>query len=225
MIIVTGASRGIGEAIAKRLSDSGHEVLGISRTHATNGIMSRQADVSNFSELKKIAKELHAQKIQVTGLVNSAGIASLNLAVLTPPQKVESIIGINLVGTIFSCQAFAPLMIREKKGSIINFSSIAASLSLSGEAIYAASKAGVESFSRTFAREMSGHGIRVNCISPGPIETSLLSGVTDLQISNVVDKQIIKKKFLPSDICDLSDFLLGEKSESLSGAILHVGGV
>ncbi len=225
MIIITGASRGIGAAIAQRLSESGHEILGIARSESDSGIEIRKADVSNFSELKIIAKELQSKKIEVTGLVNAAGIASLNLAVLTPPEKVESIIGVNLIGTIFSCQAFAPLMIRAKYGSIINFSSIAVSLSLSGEAVYAASKAGVESFSRTFAREMSGHGIRINCISPGPIDTELLKGVSEAQIANIIKNQIIQKKFTTSDICDLSEFLLSKKSDSLSGEILHVGGV
>jgi 3-oxoacyl-[acyl-carrier protein] reductase len=225
MIIVTGASRGIGAAIAQRLSEAGHEILGIARSETDSTIEIRTADVSNYSELKAIAKDLRSRKIEVTGLVNAAGIASLNLAVLTPPEKVESIIGVNLIGTIFSCQAFSPLMIRSKKGSIINFSSIAVSLGLSGEAIYAASKAGVENFSRTFAREMSGHGIRVNCISPGPIDTTLLKGVTELQIANIIKNQIIQKKFTPSDICDLSEFLIGEKSASLSGEVLHVGGV
>ena len=225
MIIVTGASRGIGAAIAQRLSEAGHEILGIARTDLDSGIEIRKADVSNFSELKIIAKELHSRKIEVTGLVNAAGIASLNMAVLTPPEKVESIIGVNLVGTIFACQAFSPLMIRAKYGSIINFSSIAVSLGLSGESVYAASKAGVENFSRTFAREMSGYGIRINCISPGPIDTALLNGVTEVQIANIIKNQIIQKKFTPSDICDLSEFLLSEKSASLSGEVLHVGGV
>jgi 3-oxoacyl-[acyl-carrier protein] reductase len=115
-------------------------------------------------------------------------------------------------------------MIRAKFGSIINFSSIAVSLGLSGEAVYAASKAGVESFSRTFAREMSGHGVRINCISPGPIDTALLKGVSEAQIANVIKSQIIQKKFTTSDICDLSEFLLSDKSASLSGEVLHIGG-
>jgi len=225
MIIVTGASKGIGAAIAQRLVESDHSVLGISRNESNTGIEMKSAEVSNFSDLKIIAKELRARKIEVTGLINAAGIASLNLAILTPPEKVESIIRVNLIGTIFACQAFSPLMIRGHKGSIINFSSIAASLSLSGESVYAASKAGVENFSRTFAREMAGHGVRVNCISPGPIDTTLLNGVTDIQISNIVNNQVIQKKFTKDDICDLTEFLLGEKSASLSGEVLHVGGV
>lgn len=225
MIIVTGASRGIGKAIGQRLADNGYDVLGIARSKIDVGFEFIEADVSNFSELKLIAKNLQSRMIEVTGLINAAGIASLNLALLTPPQIVESIVRVNLVGTIFACQAFSPLMVRGKHGSIINFSSIAVSLGLSGEAVYAASKAGVESFSRTFAREMSGHGIRVNCISPGPIDTALLKGVTDIQIADIIRNQIIQRKFSPSDICDLSEFLIGEKSRSLSGEVLHVGGV
>jgi 3-oxoacyl-[acyl-carrier protein] reductase len=225
MIIVTGSSRGIGAAITQRLMSAGHQILGISRSEIDFGIIRRKVDVSNFSDLKLIANELRSKEIEVTGLINAAGIASLNLAILTTPEKVQSIINVNLIGTIFACQAFAPLMIRSKRGSIINFSSIAVSLGLSGEAVYAASKAGVETFSRTFAREMSGHGVRVNCISPGPIDTDLLKGVTDTQISEIVKNQIIQKKFTPADICDLSEFLMSETSQSLSGNILHVGGV
>jgi 3-oxoacyl-[acyl-carrier protein] reductase len=225
MIIVTGASRGIGAAIAQRLLGEGQQVLGISRSVSDSGFEHKQADVSSFLELKGIANELKARKIDVTGLINAAGIASMNLTVLTPPEKVKSIIEVNLTGTIFACQAFSPLMIRAKQGSIINFSSIAASLSLSGEAVYAASKAGVESFSRTFARELSGHGVRVNCISPGPIETGLLKGVTDIQIANVIRNQVIQKKFTTNDICNLVGFLISKNSESLSGQVLHVGGV
>lgn len=225
MIIVTGASRGIGAAVAQGLSDSGHEILGIARSEISSGFEYRCADVSNFSELKIIGKELLSKKIEVTGLVNVAGIASMNLAMLTPPEKVESIIRVNLLGTIFASQIFSPLMIRSKTGSIINFSSIATALALRGESIYAASKAGVESFSRTFAREVSGHGIRVNCISPGPINTELLRGVTDSQIEKIVMRQVIQKQFSTEDICDLVEFLISPKSASLSGEVLHVGGV
>jgi 3-oxoacyl-[acyl-carrier protein] reductase len=224
MIIVTGASRGIGAAIATRLEASGHEVLGIARTATESKLRFRIADVSDFSKLKEIATDLKSQNIEISGLINAAGIASLNLAILMPPEKVESIIKVNLIGTIFACQAFSPLMIRAKRGSVINFSSIAVPLALSGEAVYAASKAGVESFTRTFAREMSGHGLRVNCISPGPVDTSLLNGVSDSQIANIVSRQVIQKKFGLDDICDLAEFLIGGKSNSLSGQVLHVGG-
>jgi 3-oxoacyl-[acyl-carrier protein] reductase len=225
VIIITGASRGLGLDIAQRLAKKGHDILGIARSGTNSDFEIKNADVSDFTQLKAIAKQLLANKIEITGLINAAGIASLNLTILTPPEKVASIIKINLMGTIYSCQAFSPLMIRAKHGSIINFSSIAVSLGLSGEAIYAASKAGVESFSRTFARELSGHGIRVNCISPGPIDTELLKGVSKSQIEKIIKDQVIQRQFTPSDVSDVAEFLISRKSESLSGEVFHIGGV
>jgi 3-oxoacyl-[acyl-carrier protein] reductase len=115
-------------------------------------------------------------------------------------------------------------MMRQKAGSIINFSTIAVPLALKGESIYVASKAGVEGFSRTFAREMADFGITVNCIAPGPIDTSLIKGVSAGQISKIVSQQIIPKQFEPSAVCDLVELLLSEKSRALTGEILRVGG-
>jgi 3-oxoacyl-[acyl-carrier protein] reductase len=157
-------------------------------------------------------------------VINAAGIASMNLAVTTPPSMTQKLIQTNLVGTIHCCQLFAPLMIRRKAGSIINFSTIAVALGLKGESIYAASKAGVEGFSRAFAREMADFDIRVNCVAPGPIKTDLLKGVSDEQIEAIVSQQIMPKIFQPGDVCDLCEFLLSPQSKSVSGQVLHVGG-
>ena len=110
-------------------------------------------------------------------------------------------------------------------GSFINFSTIAVALALKGESVYAASKAGVETFSRTFAREMADFNVRVNCIAPGPIRTDLLKGITDEQIKRITSQQVISKQFEKSDVCDLGDLLLDEKSSSLSGQVLNIGGV
>jgi 3-oxoacyl-[acyl-carrier protein] reductase len=149
----------------------------------------------------------------------------MNLALTTPPSVSEKVIGTNLLGTIFCCQIFAPLMLRQKQGSIINFSTIAVALGLKGESIYAASKAGVEGFTRSFAREMSDFNIRVNCIAPGPIDTSLLKGITSEQIRKIVIQQIIPRQFGTEAVADLVEVLLDQRSESLSGHVLHVGGV
>jgi 3-oxoacyl-[acyl-carrier protein] reductase len=116
-------------------------------------------------------------------------------------------------------------MIRNRGGNIINFSTIAVALGLKGEAIYAASKAGVEGFSRTFAREMSDFNINVNCIAPGPIDTDLIKGVSKLQIENIVKQQIYQKQFLSSDICDVVEVLMDARSKALTGQVFHVGGV
>ena len=225
MIIVTGASRGLGRAVTERLIDSGQEVLGLSREIEDSPFNSIACDVSDYEEVKSVAIELKKGKKEISGLVNAAGIASMNLAVTTPPSMTQKLIQTNLLGTIHCCQIFAPLLIRKKAGSIINFSTIAVALALKGESIYAASKAGVEGFSRAFAREMADFNIRVNCVAPGPIKTDLLKGVSDEQIDAIVSQQVLRKMFLPSDVCDLCEFLLSSKSSSLSGQVLNVGGV
>lgn len=224
MIIVTGASRGLGRTVAERLISSGREVLSLSRTSEGAPGDSVTCDVSDYEAVKAVAQSLRKEKREIEGLVNAAGIASMNLAVTTPPSMTQKLIQTNLAGTIHCCQLFAPLMIRKKAGSIINFSTIAVTLGLKGESIYAASKAGVEGFSRAFAREMADFDIRVNCIAPGPIKTDLLKGVSDEQIDAIVAQQILPKLFLPDDIADLCEFLLGPQSQSLSGQVLKVGG-
>mgnify|MGYP001354665745 FL=1 len=225
MIIVTGASRGLGQAITERLIERGEEVIGLARN--TNGlkINAIECDVSDYASLKNASKEVKRMKKPVKAFINAAGVASMNMAVTTDESTVQKLIQTNLVGTIYCCQLFAPIMLRQKQGSFINFSTIAVALALKGESVYAASKAGVESFSRTFAREMADFNVRVNCIAPGPIRTDLLRGITDAQIEKITSQQVIQKQFQKSDVCDLVELLLDEKATSLSGQVLNVGGV
>jgi 3-oxoacyl-[acyl-carrier protein] reductase len=225
MIVVTGASRGLGRAICERLIEQGVSVHGLSRDVGGLSFPASKCDVSSPDDVKSVAQALKKSGVKVSGLVNAAGIASMNLAVTTPSETALRIVHTNLLGTIFCCQYFAPLMIRQRKGAIVNFSTIAVALGLKGESIYAASKAGVEGFTRSFAREMSDFNISVNCVAPGPIDTNLLKGVTQEQILRIVRQQIIPRQFTPSDVCDLVDILLSPKSGSLSGQVLHVGGV
>lgn len=225
MIIVTGASRGLGLAICQRLIANGHEVLGLARNVDGLNFSSLACDVSDPAVVKNIARDLTRSRAKVSGLINAAGIAAMNLAVTTPQQTTERVVQVNLLGTIYCCQHFAPLIMRGRQGSIINFSTIAVALGLKGESIYVASKAGVEGFSRAFAREMADFGIRVNCIAPGPIDTALLRGITGDQIGKIVSQQIIQKTFKPDAICDLVELLLDERSAALTGEVLNVGGV
>lgn len=225
MIIVTGASRGLGAAVSKRLISNGKDVLGLARNINNIDFHSMECDVSSYNSIKEIVKYIKTNKIKIDALINAAGIASMNLAVTTDQNSVEKLIQTNLIGTIFSCQLFAPLMMRNKRGSIINFSTIAVKLALKGESVYAASKAGVEVFSKTFAREMSDFSINVNCIAPGPIKTDLLKGISNNQINKIISSQIITKIFQKSDLCDVVDLLLDKKSKSISGQVLHIGGV
>jgi 3-oxoacyl-[acyl-carrier protein] reductase len=225
MIVVTGASKGIGRAICNRLIEKNLEVLGLARDINAIPFNAKSCDVSLYNSVKNVAGQLKKDRIKVTGLVNAAGIASMNLALTTNQITTQNIINTNLLGTIYCCQLFAPLMLRDKQGSIINFSSIAVSLGLKGESIYAASKAGVEGFTRSFAREMADFNVKVNCISPGPIDTDLLRGVSSEQINKVVAQQIIPIQFTTESVVDLVELLIDLRSNSLSGQVLHVGGV
>lgn len=225
MIIVTGASRGLGRAICDRLLSKDIAVFGLARNTQDVPFPSMSCDVSSYEDVKHVAQRLKKEGLKISGLINAAGIASMNLAITTPAVVSQKIININLLGSIYCCQLFAPLMLRNKAGSIINFSTIAVALGLKGESIYAASKAGVEGFTRAFAREMADFSVNVNCIAPGPINTDLLKGITPSQIDKIVFQQIIPKQFSPDAVCDLVEILLDKRSNSLSGQILHVGGV
>lgn len=224
MIVVTGASQGLGKAICDRLLQKGVSVLGIARNVAELEFPSIACDVSSYEQVRATSQKLKRDGSRILGLINAAGIASMNLAVTTPPSVTTKIIHTNLLGTIYCCQNFAPLMLRNKTGSIINFSTIAVALGLKGESIYAASKAGVEGFTRSFAREMADFNVKVNCIAPGPIKTNLLHGISSTQIQKIISQQIIPKQFNPDAVSDLVELLLDDRSAALSGQILHVGG-
>ena len=225
MIIVTGASRGIGKAISERLKKKGNKVIGLVRSTNKNNIDEIECDVSDYDSVKKAALEIKKMKKPVKAFINAAGIVSTKMALATEKSTVQKLIQTNLIGTIYCCQLFAPTMLRHKRGLFINFSTIAVTLALKGESIYAASKAGVEAFSRNFAKEIADFNVRVNCIAPGPIPTDMLKDISDTQIEKITSQQIIPKMFQKSDICDLVEILIDERASSLSGQVLNVGGV
>ena len=225
MIIITGASRGLGLSIANRLISLGEKVIGLSKNIGQMEFETIRCDVSSFQEMKAVSRTLKKRNETIEAVINAAGIASMNMALTTDSNTVQNLIQTNLVGTINICQTICPLMIRKKNGIIINFSTIAVPLSLKGESIYVATKAGVEAFTKCFAKEVSEFNIRVNCIAPGPIETDLIRGLSEKQLSNVISRQIIQKYFNKSDVCDLVEILLSEKMSSITGQVLNVGGV
>ncbi len=224
MIVVTGASRGLGKAICERLQEKGKRVIGLARETGSIEFDAVKCDVSDHASVKSASRIVKKMAEPVEAVVNAAGIASMNLAVTTDEATVQRLVQTNLVGTIYCCQLFAPLMLRHKSGVFINFSTIAVALALKGESVYAASKAGVEAFSRSFAREMADFNVRLNCIAPGPISTDLLRGITDEQIEKITSQQVIPKQFEKDDICDLVELLLDERASSLSGQVFNVGG-
>lgn len=225
MIVITGASRGLGKAIAARLTEKNVRVVGLVRSIKSLDVEGIVCDVSDYTSVKDAARAIKRLGEPVEAVINAAGVASMNLAVTTDESTVQRLIQTNLVGTIYCCQLLAPILLRQKHGCFINFSTIAVALALKGESVYSASKAGVEAFSRSFAREMADFNIRVNCIAPGPIRTDLLRGITDSQIAKITSQQVIQKQFQKSDVCDLVELLIDIRASSLSGQTLNIGGI
>lgn len=223
-VVVTGASRGLGAHCALRLHEQGYRVVGLGRKPSGDSPFEiRVADVADSTSVAAALGDLKRDK-SVYGLINAAGIASMNLVITTPPETVRRIIETNLIGTIYCCQAIAPAMVKRGGGRIINFSTLGVPLAIKGEAVYIASKAGIEGFSRAFAREMSPHGVTVNTIAPGPIATALIEKVPSQKIDDVVSRQLIPRQGEPEDVWNIVSLLLSAESSMITGQTLHVGG-
>tara|TARA_S200000501_G_C20689530_1_gene684461 strand:+ start:182 stop:862 length:681 start_codon:yes stop_codon:yes gene_type:complete len=225
LIIITGGSAGIGKAIAQTLREEGELVYTLSR-RMIDSKFHIECDITDYESLKKVYRHIKdLNKGKLKALINCAGIASMNLALTTPASVTNKVIQTNLIGTIYSNQIFAPLLIKSGGGKIINFSTIAVPIALKGESIYIASKAGVEGFSKSFANELAGFKITVNCIAPGPIQTNLLKGISEKQISHIINRQIIKRNMYTEDVVSIVKLILSDLSNNITGQILHVGGV
>lgn len=222
-IVITGASRGIGLHVAMRAQENGYDVIGMARTSPlAPAFRFLECDVTDPYAVAGAFHELRS--VQVYGLINTAGTAAMNLHLTTPYNTMQRVINCNLLGTMYCCAEAGRLMARTKRGRIINFSSIAVSLGLAGESAYVAAKAGIEGFTRAFAREMAPFGVTVNAIAPGPVPTSLIAGVPEAKIAALRKRQVIQVPITTEDIWNIAAWLLSEESSSISGDILRAGG-
>jgi 3-oxoacyl-[acyl-carrier protein] reductase len=162
---------------------------------------------------------------RLDALINNAGIASMNHALLTPVNTVRSILATNVLGTFIFCREASKLMRRQKFGRIVNFSSVAAPLALEGESAYAASKAAIENLTRTLAKELADFGITVNAVGPGPIATDLIRSVPQEKLDSLVSKQAIHRFGEHRDVINVIDFFLQDSSDFITGQVLYLGGV
>ncbi|HEX2135109.1 MAG TPA: SDR family oxidoreductase [Microvirga sp.] len=224
-LVVTGASRGLGAHVARKALGEGWEVLGLAyRAVADLPYEVRACDVADPARVSETFKPLKRDP-DLWGLVNAAGVASMNLAVATPAATVQRVIGVNLLGTIYCATAFGKLAVRRRGGRIINFSTIAVPLAVKGEAVYAASKAGVEGFTRTFAREMGDFGVTVNAVAPGPVDTDLIAKVPRERIDEIVGRQLIAEQATKDDVWNIVRFLLSDEASAVTGQIINVNGI
>lgn len=223
-LVITGASRGLGRHLCEKARDKGYRVIGLARSVAPlDGIEMRACDVGDPAQVKASLASLKRDGT-VQGLICAAGVASMNLLLTTPIETVDRIIRTNLLGTIYCCREMAGPLAKRKNGRIILFSTIAVPLAIKGEAVYAASKGGVEAFARSFAREMADHGVTVNTIAPGPIDTALIAKVPAANIQTIVDDQLIPRRGTSDDVWNIVSLVLAEESAMLTGQVFHVGG-
>jgi 3-oxoacyl-[acyl-carrier protein] reductase len=158
-------------------------------------------------------------------LINNAGVASMNHILLTPVATVDRIMATNFRGVFLMCREAAKLMQRPRYGRIVNISTIAVPMRLEGEAIYAASKGAVVTFSRVLARELADSGITCNVVAPTPIETDLIQGVPRAKIDSVIERLAIKRLGRFEDVANVIDFFVQPESDYITGQVIYLGGV
>lgn len=228
IIVITGTSKGIGEALALYYLEKNHIVIGCSRSktsiihknyrHFSLEITDEKVVVSMIRAVKKEFK-----KIDI--LINNAGIASMNHILTTSTDTISKLFDTNFLGTFLFTREVAKVMMKEKNGRIINFTTVAKPLKLEGEAVYAASKAAIESFTQTAAKELAPFNITVNAIGPTPVETDLIKAVPKNKIEELLEKQAIKRFGTFEDIKNVIDFFIDERSDFITGQIIYLGGV
>ncbi|MBK5940372.1 SDR family NAD(P)-dependent oxidoreductase [Halochromatium roseum] len=227
-ILITGASRGLGRALAEHFIHRGDFVYGCSRSDQTldaENYCHFKANISSESDISEMFSKLRKQTKYLDALINNAGIASMNAFALTPLESFTKIFATNVQGTFLCCQKALGLLKKSANPRIINMTTVAVPFQLEGESIYASSKSAVETMTRILAKEYGSFGITCNAIGPSPIATDLIRGVAIDKIQNLVNQQAIKKMATADDVINLADFFLRPESGMISGQIVYLGGV
>ncbi|MGP1470667.1 MAG: SDR family NAD(P)-dependent oxidoreductase [Schwartzia sp. (in: firmicutes)] len=232
IIVITGTRKGIGEALAKFFLAKGHWVLGCSRSFPdwTKGETFPKyqhyiADVSDEAAIKTMFAGIRERFGRVDYLINNAGVASMNHALLTPMATFHRLFDTNVAGAFLCAREAAKLMRKKQFGRIVNFSTMAVPIKLQGEAVYAASKAAVVMLTQVLAKEFAEYGITVNAVGPVPVKTDLIRGVSEGKMARLLERQAIKRYGTYADIANVIDFFLREESSFVTGQVIYLGGV
>ncbi|MGL5973468.1 MAG: 3-oxoacyl-[acyl-carrier-protein] reductase [Oscillospiraceae bacterium] len=235
--IITGASRGIGKAICLDLAKQGVNVV---VNYAGNDILAKEtmdecislgvkaikikADVSKFGDCEMIIEKTLEEFGKIDILINNAGITKDNLLIRMTEEEFDSVININLKGTFNMTKLATKVMMKQRKGRVLNISSIVGVMGNVGQANYAASKAGVIGFTKSVAREFAPRGITANVIAPGFVETDMTSNLSDVVIEKAKSTIPLGRFGKTEDIVSAVRFLVSDDAGYITGQVLCVDG-
>jgi 3-oxoacyl-[acyl-carrier protein] reductase len=234
--LVTGASRGIGRAIALELGKQGMAVIGTATSEAGAKAISAYlqeagisgtgmcADVSNDESVTTLVSGIAEQFTMPTVLVNNAGVTRDNLLMRMKTNEWDTVINTNLSSMYRLCKACVKGMTKARTGRIVNISSVVGSSGNAGQSNYAASKAGIEGFTRSLAKEIGSRGITVNAVAPGFIDTDMTRELPEQQTEALLAQIPLGRLGQPEEIAAVVGFLASSKGGYITGETLHVNG-
>ena len=232
--LVTGASRGIGQAIAKRLANEGYLVIGTATSEkgaaAVNdylqelGGAGRVLNVQDTEQINQLFDSIEKEFGNVQVLVNNAGITQDGLLMRMDHNAWERVLDVNLTSVFRTSKRAMKGMMKARQGRIINITSVVAAMGNAGQTNYTASKAGIEGFTRSLAREIGSRQITVNCVAPGFIDTDMTSELDEALIKSMLNAVPLARLGKPEDIAAAVNFLASEEAGYITGTVLDVNG-
>ena len=228
--LVTGASRGIGRAIALEFKEKGYSVIGTatSETGAAElndiGIQGYVLDLNSHESIDSFWQKLEDNNQNISLLVNNAGITRDNIVLRMSDEEWSDIMNVHLYGTFQLCKRSLKMMLKSKWGRIINISSASASIGNRGQSNYAAAKAGVEAFTKSLAKEVGKRDITINAVAPGFISTDMTENNEGVNEDYLIKEIPLGRFGEPAEVANLVTFLCSEEASYITGQTIHING-
>jgi 3-oxoacyl-[acyl-carrier protein] reductase len=235
VILVSGGSRGLGKAFIEDLLSAGHKVYTFSRTmtpfiesvksgeHADRFFW-EGVDGTDFEKVEEFVKRMFEREKRIDVLVNNAGMAVDGVLTLMDPVDISSVLALNLEGVIRITRVAAKYMLLARSGVVVNISSIIGIRGYSGLAVYSATKAGLDGFSRAMARELGGRGVRVNSLAPGYLETDMSEKLDGKQRDQIIRRTPLGRLGTVHDVTGVLRFLISDEARFVTGQTIVVDG-